>query len=470
MKLRSQKPTSAAFLGQESTVISVQEQLSDGARAIDTLARTVFAGPDASNDLVKLVDLAVAARTRSDDAPLLPARYHFWVGSLDGGYLCQHPSHPAGKTRLQLNRHERCPECSREGRRSHMVEIGVCRSCGTEYAVGKIRATGLGDQLQVLSDQENPDYLLLNHVVNDDTTDEDAEALCAKILGPVEESKGIRQRFDVENGVLYDLGPVRGRDSGPQTSVTKINRHGSSEPLRRCAVCSSTRRDEVVSRFRTGADAPLSVVATELYQSLPPSADPEQNEKIGEGRKLLTFADSRQDAAYSAPYLNRTYERAVVRRLVLNAIRKNTARYGAAPRFDAVVDEVLLLAEDALVLDPDKGRVENIKQAERWVSLEALALDRRQSLDGLGLVDIRLALPKRNKPPAALIEAGLNESESTDIVLLFVGHPPFKRWHLCAQRCRHTSRELRSTKCQNLSARARVGTRRHRMDSGGPRH
>ena len=170
---------------------------------------------------------------------------------------------------------------------------------------------------------------------------------------------------------------------------------------------------------RTGMDAPLSVIATALYQSLPPSTDEDQIEEIGEGRKLLSFADSRQDAAFAAPFLNRTYERAVVRRVVLQAIRDLRERYGADPRFDDLVDEVLRLAEDTL-LDPDDGRTTNRKQIERWMTREALALDRRQSLDGLGLVDIRPALSRKHKAPASLHEIGLRETESIDLVLMLL--------------------------------------------------
>ena len=401
-------------LREEQTVISVQEQLKDGARSIESLAGNTFSGPNAPEDLVKLVDLAVAGKSHSSDAPLLPARYHFWVGSLDGGYLCQHPEHPSGFNRLKLERHKQCPDCRRQGRQSHMVELGVCRSCGAEYAVGKIVQTGFGEQFRLLSEPEKPDYLLLGATDSGDLVDEDADALSARLLDEQEKSEVTRQWFDVESGVLSDPSPSRG---SPGVNVTRIKPPDKSEQLHRCATCSSSRRDGVVSRFRTGMDAPLSVIATALYQSLPPSTDEGQKEEIGEGRKLLSFADSRQDAAFAAPFLNRTYERAVVRRVVLQAICDSRERYGANPRFDDLVGGVLRVAEDGL-LSPDRGRVTNQKQTEQWVTREALALDRRLSLDGLGLVDIRPALPQKAQAPDSLREIGLSETESIDLMLM----------------------------------------------------
>ena len=398
------------LLGEEATVIRVQERLTQGALSVRELADEVFLGETATSDLIKLVDLAVAARTRADDASLIPARYHFWVGSLEGGYLCLHPQHPEGHGRLQLGRHEHCPHCKREGRRSHMVEIGVCRSCGAEYAVGRIRGTGLGDQLQHVSDRERaPEYFLIGDIVDGDVADDDAE-----VMGESGRAAGVPQLLDAEIGILNSPGKPVTSEAGPQVRVTKIERADQHEPLHRCAVCSSSVSGEVVFRLLTGVDAPVSVIATELYQSLPPSSDPKQRAEIGEGRKLLSFADSRQDAAYFAPYLRRTYERAVVRGLVFGAI-VGLHSHDEVPRFDDVVEDVRRRAEESLLLDPDKGRLSNIREATHWVAQESLALDRRQSLDGLGLVDIRMALPRRYQPPPALTELGLSADDATSL-------------------------------------------------------
>ncbi|MDE0605914.1 MAG: DEAD/DEAH box helicase [Acidimicrobiaceae bacterium] len=401
-------------LGQEQTVISVQEQLSGGSRSIDDLARHAFGGDRARNDVVKLVDLAVAAKPRPDDAPLLPARYHYWLKSLDGGYLCQHPEHPAGANRLQMERHKTCPWCQNLGIQSHLVEIGVCRSCGSEYAIGRIEPTGAGEQFQLHSGPKF-DYLHISDVKHSDLTDEDADALGDELLDDQELPTDTTQYFDVESGLLSDSR----QQQKHQVRITRIDLPDNSGQLKRCVVCSASRRDGVVSPYRTGRDAPLSVIATALYQNLPPSPDPGQMHEIGKGRKLLSFADSRQDAAFAAPFLNRTYERAVVRRVVLQAISDLSKRYGEAPRFDDVVDNARRAVEDVL-LNPDDGRAANQKTVERWVTREALALDRRQSLDGLGLVDIRSALPRLLEPPDSLLRLGLERDECFDLLQILL--------------------------------------------------
>ena len=89
-----------------------------------------------------------------------------------------------------------------------------------------------------------------------------------------------------------------------------------------------------MTRFLTGSDAPVSVIATDLYQEIPPSTDPVAQEQIGRGRKLLTFSDSRQDAAFFAPYLENTYRRAVERRLIAGAVE---AERDTEPRIEDLV-------------------------------------------------------------------------------------------------------------------------------------
>jgi hypothetical protein len=62
-------------------------------------------------------------------------------------------------------------------------------------------------------------------------------------------------------------------------------------------------------------DAPTSVLVTSLYQNL-------KKENVKE-KKILTFSDSRQDAAFFAPYLEFTYKRILFCRLIVEAIIQN---------------------------------------------------------------------------------------------------------------------------------------------------
>jgi hypothetical protein len=91
-----------------------------------------------------------------------------------------------------------------------------------------------------------------------------------------------------------------------------------------------------------------------------------------------------------------------------------------APRLGDLVDPVVRLAEEALVLEPDDGRVANRRAAATWLTRETLALDRRQSLEGTGVAELRLALPRRCEPPPALLRLGFTPEEAIDLIRMLL--------------------------------------------------
>ena len=127
----------ASLLAADRRVVRLQTELERGTVSFSSLARHLFGG-DGELALLDLIDLAVAARARPEDSPLVPARYHFFVRALDGAFACLHPEHDAGEPRLLLHRHEHCPACAGRRRQAVMFELGVCRRCRSEYVVGEL--------------------------------------------------------------------------------------------------------------------------------------------------------------------------------------------------------------------------------------------------------------------------------------------------------------------------------------------
>lgn len=417
----------------------------DTPRALTDLATNPLL--DASpEDVVHLVELAVRARSKPDDVSLLPARYHVFARALEGAFVCLNSSHPAhadeGKPRFFLTRHETCPHCS-----AWVFEMATCPRCGTAYIVGRvIQERGeKGSSVEVLrqpgarseSLDDGASYFVLSDQVLQPDEDEavvsgaagDAlpETLHAEQLDPTVICLGC--------GALAPAGEARPScQCQPTTKVVSLQEvvRGDSDQrggkggaaarngLNYCVGCGARSPSGIVFRFLTGQDAPVSVLSTTLYQLLPPDRDDRVALLPGQGRKLLIFADSRQDAAFFAPYLERTYRQVLRRRLIIKALAEDPDGGAGRLRQNDLATRVLAQAETATMFGPEQSFDERKNRVSRWLAQELVALDYRIGLEGLGLLHFRLIQPPRWEAPPALLESPWNLSRSEAWELLVV--------------------------------------------------
>jgi ATP-dependent helicase YprA (DUF1998 family) len=390
------------LLRDEHHVVAAQRLLEATSHDLDELAEHVFGGAHFAPALVALIDLCIKARPSLNEAPLIPARYHLMVRALEGAFACVSPSHPSSGARLSLARRKKCEPCESAGRESPVFELGVCRRCGADYILGKEQE---GKLLQAEAFDWDLLYLLVDEPIEGEDEDE------AAVEGESVERLG-RQCLCTNCGTLSEH-PMLDCCGAPEAINVVAARPAANSPdLRRCLSCGGRSNASIVYRFLTGADAPVSVVATSLYQSLSESSQPELRSKVGGGRKLLSFADSRQDAAFFAPYLDRTYSRAVERRLIWQFLSKDVDD-------DTLIDDMVLpirkAAERALVLDPDASSPSKNAAVRTWLMREVLATDRRQGLEGVGLAEVTIAVPRNLVVPPALQALGLDDGEARDL-------------------------------------------------------
>ena len=101
-------------------------------------------------------------------------------------------------------------------------------------------------------------------------------------------------------------------DCGAPVRVKKCESHKDrTDQLKQCETCGYQRGGigDPVQEIVHGSDGPNAVIATALHELLPE-----------DGRKVLTFADSRQDAAFFAWYAENSYEKLRDRNLMLRAM------------------------------------------------------------------------------------------------------------------------------------------------------
>ena len=164
----------------------------------------------------------------------------------------------------------------------------------------------------------------------------------------------------------------------------------------------------MIRLFESGNEASAAVLATALYQALPAADD--LADRPGGGRKLLAFSDSRQAAAFFAPYLESSHSLVQQRRLILDGLARATAR-DATCTVDDLIEATAAAAGDAGVFGRRESRQGRRREAARWVMRELVALDERQSLEGLGLLRVRLDRDPSWPPPRPLLDLGLTGEE-----------------------------------------------------------
>lgn len=387
----------------EERLRRVRALLEDGPFQLRTLAREVLPGSEAAPDhLIALVALAARARPHPEEAPLLPARYHAFVKALEGAFACLHRSaHDDGKARVMLKRHECCPACE-----SAVHELASCKFCGATYVVATKRGLDAPnhyrlEHVSTHGDQQERSYFLVGGRIA--TADEDALVAAG---ADEDDQGGTPHTMCSRCGVVAPRGVVDCACPGAPERLSLVELEVDRDtPPRRCLSCGARSPSSVLYRFLTGQDAPVSVLATALYQDLPPTGSGPAAALPGEGRKLLVFADSRQDAAFFAPFLNRTYARLLHRRLLLKALLEHPAGPPGHLRLPDTVPPVREAAEAIGYFTQQTSYVERQRTVRTWLMQELMALDRRQSLEGLGLLQFRLHQPAGWGAPRPLLQA-----------------------------------------------------------------
>lgn len=383
--------TAHALLSTERRMSELRTLLAGGPRQFSDIASIMF---DPAEDPERSLAAVVAVGSKVHDesgTPVLSARYHLFARATEGAYTCLTSSGP----HVSLGRHQVCEQCS-----GAAFEIGACQRCGAVYLTGSVE---LAEGKQVLAPQKRaaePTWILLDEspivIDEDEETLDDTTWSSLSLLAAV---------LCTGCGALHP-GASASCCSGAVLQPVQVIR-SRARTLKKCVKCGA--HGSSVRRFDSGQDAAVAVVSTALYQALP--ADEEHAAKPGGGRKLLLFSDSRQRAAFFAPYLQNSYGTLQHRRLIWEGLRIAVGR--GETLVQELIDNVSKAATDAGVF---RRRDSKQKLAGLWVMQELVAVDDRQSLEGRGLLRVRLQPEPDWELNPALKKLGLSEGEAWDLL------------------------------------------------------
>ena len=291
-----------------------------------------------------------------------PRRYHAFLRALEGAFLV----HRNGADAVVLNRQreDRAGSSSAEP-----LEIALCRECGQHYYVGRVRNSKLKEAVR---DPSQPDF-------------------------------GVDYYLPIESGnewLCRACGALSDRSlscaCNAEVRVKKCAAHKDRpDQLRKCETCEYQRGGigDPVQEIVHGSDGPNAVIATALHELLPENK-----------RKVLAFADSRQEAAFFAWYAEESYERLRDRNFIFRAI----CRQWIDPEglsIDDLRGRLLQQWESADLFGSANTNENKTRRVLTSILREVLTDERRLSLSGVGLVKWAFRLPSNLVVPDAMRRA-----------------------------------------------------------------
>jgi hypothetical protein len=410
---------SAAFyelLRGDRRVSVLKDACRGGAQEAEDVLNQVFPEPELGQDdrrraLLHLLAAATAAVPADGQAPLLTTRYHLFLRSLEGCFVCLH-EHQGGGPRLYLERRTTCLEHPD----SRVFEIGVCRRCGEEILVGSLVMDA--DGVAYVTSEDPTQEMLVDY--DDQKRQRVFLSFRAKGTLQLNEDELVDQQGESEDsetgfrrlklclgcGALTEPkseGSCRCKQKAKPIDVMKIPSRGID--LKLCPSCGSrSLRRDVLQTVYTGPDEPVAETATTLFQC----TNEHYVHNRGEKKKILTFSDSRADAAYFAPYLESVYRTTLRRHVLLSCVENDTE---PIPLEDLAL-RISRLIKDKKWLGETAGPEAILTEAWRWIVGELLHASKdRRSLEELGIVDFVLNRFAQVRVPPPLLKPPWNMSE-----------------------------------------------------------
>ncbi|HML78996.1 DEAD/DEAH box helicase [Geobacter sulfurreducens] len=370
-------------------------------------------GMEPTNEAIKvirwLITLGASAKKSSDYAPLLPTRLHFFCRGLAGATLCLNDYCDSKKEHPQTNWSDFflddrnvCPTCEKK-----VLPIITCTHCGLPVVRIYIENGKWKKSFDPTANQK-PKLLTWSGDVEEGLEEsDDAEVttncmtLCLSCNQVIEGNKlavccekpvhRTLQLLPTENDLgLLPTCPSCGGVSGGFPSVLR--------------------------EFTTAEDAPTAVLAEAMVRNLP--FDKKRRDVCANGRKLLVFSDSRQRAAFFAPYLLQTTAETAFQGPLEMAIKNAEEQRDGKPvsfRKVAVEYEEGLSNMSTVVfkekergvtyykLVPESKATDDDREAARYEAERVLyrnfcsSYKQKTTITGMGVATLAIAYPSHSK-------------------------------------------------------------------------
>lgn len=354
-----------------------------GVKDYRELASLVFDSPleplshnERHQALSAVIRIGMLARTDEGSFPLLPGRYHIAVNGIEGIAVLP-GGDEEGWNGIKVARHHH------ERDKGHFYPLLVCRKCGQPFIEGYEEGEHLHNRRpdQAEAKAERRVYWLGKPTgIVDDEEDESDEA------SPSPEN---RHWLNPLTGML-----VPGEGSVPLFAIqTEKEEEEQAWYVRKCPACggrASGADAEVVTRMHPGNESLGSVVTQRVLETLPGGEINHSGPRPAQGRSLLSFSDNRQDAAFFAPYFERTAADLALRSAIRHVLKEREQPLDARQLADQIYHQWQTDGRQAILLHPN-GDIRTDRQDVTELLLGAIGAEfctpagRRNSLESLGV-------------------------------------------------------------------------------------
>lgn len=385
-RLNSERTRFGRALVEESHIVRLRKKLAGGSLPVDSVVKTLWPETNLAESRRWLANLITAGNAElSDGVPVLSARYHMFARATEGAFvdlaLDQDP-------KVFLNRRVK----SDDGER-HVYELGACKRCGGMHLLGLRDNDNFIPPLEAKEHTEFT-WIALTSANQNSLIDEDDESERRQLAETHSYGKSAEQldsqntpaRLCITCGKLENRGGEACRNSHCNRSrlVDVMLYEHETVQQGQCALCGHQDRD-VVKRLITDVNAAPAVLATSLYDVLPSGTL--SNSGAKQSKKLLAFSDSRQAAAFAAPYLEQSHHELLKRRLIFEVLQQYALDCSLS--VSSATHYLKILGEKHEIFRTNDAFSKK-KAASTWLFSELVTTAVRNSLNGMGLMSVQV--------------------------------------------------------------------------------
>ena len=374
------------FVG-DKNVFHLYEILKDGSKSFKSILAS-FNNQITSEQLIDLIDLINMAE--KDGIGIFDLKYHSFVRPLAGAYITL-----GNNPQLSLTKTNMLGDLK-------AFEAGNCRYCNSPYIIGKIQRNE-GDGLDYLYQNKEVDiyenygnnefvsidYFLMSNELNEEEVDHDIleeYKVCSK-CGAIHAAGNLNaRRCNCGDSFQHSIFKVlQSKKDGEETAFNNINQ---------CPCCGHKARAGVVKSLNVGKDEGTALLAQILYEAIDDGTETKKKTgKLSLKRKesiqsepealnvkqFLAFSDSRQQASFSAAFLDSNQVRMLQKRLIWKVIEDNQYRNISVDQLTSTLSGMI---KEGNLFQNDLSAHKNA-----WITtlVDLLKVDGSNDGEGLGL-------------------------------------------------------------------------------------